>query len=490
MTAKSLSGRWPDLRQLPLLRPLFLLILWMALWRLASILEYAPHASIWFPPAGLTFAALLLLGINALPWILTAAMLVTFWETQLYAVPYHLAEQLSTGVLFGLVHSLSYYLGAAFMRRRLDRAEQQQVPELVLLFLMVASLCALLAAMGGATVLLISGTINSTQFLNVWVPWWIGDLIGVIVLVPLFVALLQWLYPNSASWLQQFNLQRYSRDNRPYLVKLFSGLLLLALTMLANVQISNEYMAFVVFFVALPQMWIVYTETALRSTVSLALISTLAAMGIKVFGISHHAMVYEFAVCVLAASTYFGLTVPQLTAHNNTLQQQANFDPLTGVLSRSYFFTKAKEEIIRARHYRQPASMVVFDIDYFKHINDTYGHTTGDRALQQVASSISQQLRQTDLFGRFGGDEFMLLLPGDDIHQATATAQRLCQQLPHKPLDNTDYRISGSFGVVTVQDKEDLPGAFKRADALLLKAKRQGRNCVLSETKPGNAAPA
>lgn len=192
------------------------------------------------------------------------------------------------------------------------------------------------------------------------------------------------------------------------------------------------------------------------------------------------ALVYQFAITVIAASAYFGLAVPVLAAHNKQLRKLAMNDGLTQVANRMYFFERAEQEISRARRYQQPVSLILFDIDHFKQINDDYGHTTGDAALVEVAENILISLRQSDLFGRFGGDEFMMLLPNDNLQQASETAERLRQTLQSISLQQIPRRLSGSFGVIQISQQESLQQAFERADANLLQAKRQGRNQVVA----------
>jgi len=199
------------------------------------------------------------------------------------------------------------------------------------------------------------------------------------------------------------------------------------------------------------------------------------------------ALVYQFAICVIAASAYFGLAVPVLAAHNRELRELAICDNLTQTASRPFFFEQAEGELLRARRYQQPVVLVLFDIDHFKKINDEHGHVSGDQALKQAANAVRANLRQYDLFGRFGGDEFMLLLPGHDLIQGLEMAERLRKALNRLLIDGTQQRMSGSFGVVEVAGHESLMQAFERADRHLLCAKKAGRNQVLGAAYPSPA---
>ncbi|WP_417359889.1 diguanylate cyclase [Gallaecimonas pentaromativorans] len=466
------------LLRFPWLSDLLLILLWMASWRIASLMEYAPHASIWFPPSGVTFAAFLLLGKRALPAIVFCGLASTFWEDMLDQSQHSLSELLQSGLLFGVVHSLSYWLGAAITLLVIRRSSRHNLPTVILAFLLLGPLSALLATFTGTQALAVTSILSGSDISQIWLAWWIGDLIGIIALTPLCIGLISRFYPRCGSWILELGLRQSGSDRYGFVMKLLLSALLLTLTMTATAQFHHDEVAFSIFFMCIPLMWIVHTETPLRSALSLALLSTLTAVGIKMLALSDHALVYQFAISVLAASTYFGLTVPVLVSHNARLRQIALEDGLTKAASRSHFFEQAEQEVLRARHYRQPISLVVFDIDHFKSINDKYGHSVGDMALVAVASTVKRQLRQADILGRFGGDEFMMLLPGDTLSQARETADRMRLALMQLTVQGPIQGLAGSFGVVEVMETETIMEAFDRADRHLLEAKRAGRNQV------------
>lgn len=466
------------LLQKPWLSDLLLILLWMAMWRVSGLMEYAPHASIWFPPAGLSFAAFLLIGPRALPAIMICAVASTFGENMIYKTGYGWLELLRSGVLFGTAHCLSYWLGASLVNLFIRRSGRHELPQVILAFLLIGPLTALLATFCGTQALQLGGIVSESSVNNIWLAWWIGDLIGIVVLTPLFIGVISRIYPRSGAWLSEMGLRQPDVENYGYVMKLVLSTLLLILAMTATAQFHHQETVFSVFFLCIPQMWIVYTESPLRGAISLALLSTLTAVGIKILGLNDHALVYQFAINVLAASTYFGLTVPVLVSHNVRLREMALEDGLTKAASRSHFFEQGEHELQRARHYRQPISLVVFDIDHFKNINDRFGHTVGDNALLAVVTAVKQQLRQADMLGRFGGDEFMLLLPGNNLQESMHTAERIRLTLMKLTLHGTINGLAGSFGVVEIGSDETLMAAFERADRRLLEAKRTGRNKV------------
>ncbi len=122
--------------------------------------------------------------------------------------------------------------------------------------------------------------------------------------------------------------------------------------------------------------------------------------------------------------------------------------------------------------------MLVFDIDHFKRVNDDYGHQIGDQALLQVCQTARQFLRPSDLLARFGGDEFVVLLPDTQAELAAAIAERILAQLPFMPLADV-VAVTASFGVTQWQPGERYTALFERADNALYQAKQRGRHQVV-----------
>ncbi|AOY58788.1 GGDEF domain-containing response regulator [Desulfococcus multivorans] len=165
----------------------------------------------------------------------------------------------------------------------------------------------------------------------------------------------------------------------------------------------------------------------------------------------------------------------------------ANTDALTGVLNRRAFMEKMHVEMARSRREMTPFSLVLCDIDHFKEINDTHGHQIGDAVLQAFTKRLSAAVRPYDFIGRYGGEEFLIGLPGTDLAEAASAAQRM-----RKSTENTDSPlidapegydaicITASFGAaVYTGDAEDTSDhLIKRVDDALYRAKREGRNLV------------
>ena len=151
-------------------------------------------------------------------------------------------------------------------------------------------------------------------------------------------------------------------------------------------------------------------------------------------------------------------------------------DALTNTYNRRYFNQKIKEEISRAKRYNTALSLIMLDIDFFKRINDTFGHGVGDQVLIEYSHFISKILRQTDIFCRVGGEEFITILPHTTLHEAHNLAQKLCYAVEnHKVITP----ITMSFGVVEYKQDDTEELILKKLDQALYAAKESGRNRVV-----------
>jgi diguanylate cyclase (GGDEF)-like protein len=155
-------------------------------------------------------------------------------------------------------------------------------------------------------------------------------------------------------------------------------------------------------------------------------------------------------------------------------------DQLTGAFSRRYILERLEQQVSVRQRHGTAASLIMFDLDNFKAINDHYGHPAGDRALQEVVRAVNAQLRDGDMLARVGGEEFLVLLPMTDIQAAVGLAERLRQTLEATFIVEGTKKIHlpASFGVAEMQPKESFAEWFGRVDALLYQAKDQGRNSV------------
>ncbi|MGQ4877290.1 GGDEF domain-containing protein [Billgrantia sp. LNSP4103-1] len=164
------------------------------------------------------------------------------------------------------------------------------------------------------------------------------------------------------------------------------------------------------------------------------------------------------------------------------LRHMASTDPLTGIPNRRHFFELAEREFNRAHREATPLAICMVDIDLFKTLNDHHGHAVGDLVLTTVASCCASVLRETDIIGRYGGEEFVLALPQADLETATTIAERLRHKVStlQLPMLDAGQRLSVTVGISQVTAGESsLEPALQRADAALYSGKSRGRNCVV-----------
>ncbi|MFN3579161.1 MAG: GGDEF domain-containing protein [Pseudomonas sp.] len=172
-------------------------------------------------------------------------------------------------------------------------------------------------------------------------------------------------------------------------------------------------------------------------------------------------------------------------SHRKALEQQlqllATQDSLTGALNRRAFNEQAQRELMRSARYQRPMSMAVLDLDHFKRINDDYGHLAGDLGLRQFADLCRTLSRQGDLLSRFGGEEFVLLLPDTDATAAIARLERLREEVSGMALEQGEqqFQLQVSIGLAVWQVGDTLESLFRRADQALYAAKSGGRNRVV-----------
>jgi two-component system, cell cycle response regulator len=171
--------------------------------------------------------------------------------------------------------------------------------------------------------------------------------------------------------------------------------------------------------------------------------------------------------------------------HHSTVQRQALVDTLTGLANRRLCEAALAKEIGRADRFDEPFSLVVGDIDDFKNVNDRYGHQTGDEVLKEVARALQETVRDIDLAGRWGGEEFVVGLPGTDLAGGARLAERIRATLAERPIEapsGEHFRVTATFGVAEFDGRGGLLELLAAADAALYRAKRAGKDRVATAT--------
>ena len=197
--------------------------------------------------------------------------------------------------------------------------------------------------------------------------------------------------------------------------------------------------------------------------------------------------VYYYAHVVIQYGYYRGKKAIMIFSSDVTLQKEAEIklqsvasrDALTGLYNRYNFDNTSRQLISSAHRYKQSLALILCDIDYFKKINDTFGHLKGDQILQQVANTMTKTVRESDIIARWGGEEFAILLPNTAIHDAFSVAEKIRLEIAQLNKGKPDH-ITISCGVTQLLAGEDQKSCFQRADTALYAAKKSGRNKVVS----------
>lgn len=189
-------------------------------------------------------------------------------------------------------------------------------------------------------------------------------------------------------------------------------------------------------------------------------------------------------VIILILLVSSGLTLWRVSILLNVLEKQATLDFLTGVANRRYFMSMIEKELSRGFRYKNNLALAIIDIDFFKRINDEYGHLAGDDALKAFCSVCKDTLRATDVIARVGGEEFAIMLPNTTISEGKEVLERVRFAIENHVIqisDRTTLRFTASFGVTATRiDSEfiTIDDLFREADAALYQSKNSGRNCI------------
>ncbi|HZH44453.1 MAG TPA: diguanylate cyclase [Lysobacter sp.] len=459
------------------------LVLWLGSFLLARVLEHAPHASLWFPPAAVTLAALLVVGLRALPAILLACAAATFVTELRYAETVRPGVLVASSVAFALTHSAAYGVPALLLRRHYARRPSDVTLATVSRFILLGMVGAALAALGGVLGLSATGLIETDAPGRLMAAWWMGDFVAVLTLSPLFI---RWIVRavGAAGAHGAARFSPFQSDpvpgSRAAALKL-AAMAAATVAMLAAAHALEERVLLLAVMVVplVLQLWVVHSENrtaALRGVVLFSLITVGAG---ALFETTVDVVALQFAAIGLAVNTYFGLAVPALYASHERLREQVTRDRLTRVMTRAYFEDRAAQELERAKAEGRPVAVILFDLDGLKAINDTHGHAVGDAVLAELAARCATSLRPGDLLGRLSGDEFAVFLPDADAATADAMIARMRAALDAPPFPGPVGRVSASFGrAVGGATGDTCDGLLRQADQAMYADKRRARDRV------------
>lgn len=247
----------------------------------------------------------------------------------------------------------------------------------------------------------------------------------------------------------------------------------------------------------------------------LALLATCLRFDIRVCSVAGVTAIVQYTLIVVGAAANWPDVSPDSALYNGTLdvgeqigrivllvagtlmtigivdrgremRLLSTHDALTGLYNRSYWDERVSEELLRARRYGRPLTIAMIDLDFFKSINDRFGHAAGDAALKMFARVLRDSLRRTDIIGRYGGEEFAVAFPETDPAETENKIDQVRAEVEATPLrvDGREIKITFSAGVVHYpEDGDDVPTLARCGDDLLLRAKREGRNRVIGSSR-------
>ena len=215
--------------------------------------------------------------------------------------------------------------------------------------------------------------------------------------------------------------------------------------------------------------YFVYISLACVFTAELNVVHARFLLGIE--------LTYTSFIMPTFAGVLFGYLLARIKLLGEQLEEMAYTDSLTGIYNRLHFNHLLHSEIDKAKRYGEQLSIIFFDVDHFKQVNDTHGHPAGDAVLKEIADVISHANRCSDVFARYGGEEFIVLAAFTKIEGAMEHAQRM-----RKDIEQHDFqtgKVTASFGVTEFNSSsDDQESLLERADKALYQAKSDGRNCV------------
>lgn len=395
----------------------------------------ASATAVW-PCTGIAVAALLVYGYKVWPGILVGAFMVNL--TTMGTV------ETSIGIAIGntLEGLAGCYLVNRFARGKEAFARAQDIFKFALLAGMAATT---VSATIGVTTLALGGFANWSSFRSVWSTWWLGDAVGAVIVTPLL--LLWWENPRV----------RWTREQISELALLFLGLFSTGWVVFGK-PFHSELKNYPLEYLCIPFLiWAAYRFGRRKAATAICALSGIAAWG-TMHGYGPFARESQ-NTSLLLMQVFMGIVAvttlalaAEVTEHKRAEERVRNLavsDPLTGLANYRQLVEALETEIKRFGRNERPFVVLLLDLDGLKRINDAHGHLTGSRALCRLADMLRLYSREMDTAARYGGDEFVLILPETDAEAARLVAQRISKRLAE---DGEIPQISVSIGTAVYPD--------------------------------------
>jgi diguanylate cyclase (GGDEF)-like protein len=420
-----------------------------------------PSATAVWPPTGITLASFLLLGYDIWPVILVSAFIANLTT----------AGSVATSIGIGAGNTLEGLVGAYLVNRFASgRHACDRVRDIFTFVVLAALLSTTVSATIGVTTLSVGGFARWHDYGSIWGTWWLGDAVGALVVAPPILL-----------WSANLGVLR-SGQQRAEAAALFGSLVVVALVVFGVVVPPWHTRSYPLEFLCVPfLLWATFrfgrreAATALLVVAGIAIWGTLTGFGPFVRESANESLLLlqAFTGVTAVMTLMLAAVVAERREAEERLRQLAVSDPLTGLANYRQLMTVLDAEIKRSDRTARPFAVLLLDLDGLKHINDRHGHLVGSQALCRLAVALRVSSRAIDTAARFGGDEFVLILPETDRAAAQQVSQRIVQRLT---TDGEKPPASVSVGVaVYPEDGAQLAPLLSAADAALYAVKLSTR---------------
>lgn len=283
------------------------------------------------------------------------------------------------------------------------------------------------------------------------------------------------------------HLKRKSKRIINFFAMMIYGFLLITLSTLDHIN-SNEISTFIILMLVSA---IVYHENTkiilpllllfcLNMILNLLIFSSDALSLVRIIDVIVYSLIAIALSFTTGKSHYYLYKISRDLKKKSLALEEISFkDSLTGIYNRRYLFSMLENEQKRFKRHRCPFSIILMDIDHFKLVNDKWGHIAGDSVLSEMGKILKQEFRSEDASGRYGGEEFLIILIGTPLDSAYNVAERLRIKIENRDFPMVEKTITASFGVAEYSEKDEIEGFIARADSKLYLAKEKGRNRVM-----------